>query len=106
VADDRDTGRSLKRVTVRFGPEKPMFTGFTKNLSSTGIFLKTPKVFKPGTVLHLELRLQERRWQMKAVVIWARTAPANLALVLESGMGLQFLDPTPEWQRFNRELKG
>ena len=105
MPDDRRAYRSLKRVTVRFGMEKPQYTGFTKNLSTTGIFIKTPKVFKAGTVLQLNLRVKDLSIDMQGRVVWAKVAPPKLALVLESGMGLHFIDPSNEWVEFCHSLK-
>ena len=44
---------------VRFGVEKPEKTGFTKNLSATGIFIRTNNVMKPGTTLQVQVELPE-----------------------------------------------
>ena len=84
----------------RYGVEKPDRTGFTMNLSETGLFVKTNNVYKPGTTLQLELEFPERKFSMWGRVIWAKKVPPQLAHILECGMGICFVDPSAEWMEF------
>ena len=40
---------------------------------------------------------------MWARVRWANTVPSQLTGVMASGMGVQFVDPTPDWIDYYRE---
>lgn len=95
--EKRVTRRAKRRVMVRFGEGEPNRTAFTKNLSETGLFLQSNHVFKPGTVLHVELRFPDREFSLWARVVWAKKVPPQLAHILECGMGICFIEPTPEW---------
>ena len=94
--DKRANERALKRVMVKFGTDKPNRTGFTKNLSATGLNIKTNNVMKPGTTIQVELKFPERTFAMWARVVWAKKVPSQLAHVLECGMGVHFVDPPEE----------
>lgn len=98
--DNRVTDRAKRRLTCRFGVDKADKTGFTMNLSETGVFIKTNSVFAPGTTLHVELVFSEQKFTMWGRVVWAKKVPAQLAHILNCGMGVCFIDPTPEWLTF------
>ena len=100
MASKRGMGRARKRMMVRYGVDKADKTAFTINLSETGVNLKTNTVYKPGTTVQVELKFTDRTFSMWARVIWAKKVPPQLAHVLECGMGLCFVDPTPEWLEY------
>lgn len=100
MANNRYTDRARKRLMCRYGVEKPDRTGFTMNLSETGVFIKTNNVFKPGTTLQVELPFPEATFVMWGRVIWAKKVPPQLAHILECGMGVCFIDPSAEWLQF------
>ena len=104
--DNRSRERSLKRLMVRYGVDKADRTAFTKNLSETGIYVKTNAVFKPGTTLQLEVRAPDQAFHMWARVVWAKKVPAQLAHVLECGMGLSLVNPDPQWAEFVQRRLG
>ena len=82
---------------VKYGAEKADRTAFTKNVSTTGLHIQTNHVFKPGTTLQIEIHMPDKVFSMWARVAWAKKVPAQLAHVLECGMGLSFVNPSPEW---------
>ena len=102
--ENRDRDRARKRTMVRYGIDKADRTGFTKDLSSTGLFIKTNHVFKPGTTIQVELTFPDRTFSMWARVVWAKKVPPQLAHVLECGMGVCFVDPDPDWITFFQQL--
>lgn len=85
---------------VRFGEDSPDRSGFTKNLSETGIFIQTNAVPRPGTLIQVELHFPERKFSLWARVMWGKKVPPQLAHILECGMGLRFVDPPLEWVAF------
>lgn len=105
MGDKHVLNRSRKRFTVRFGPGGPQFAGFTKNLSETGLYLKTPKTFEAGTRLDLQIRGGDRVFEMTGTVVWAKMVPPRLAMALESGMGVAFDSPSAEWREFCARLQ-
>lgn len=98
--EQRNTRRAKRRIMVRFGEGTPNRTAFTKNLSETGLFLQTNHVYKPGTVLSVEMQFPDRTFATWARVVWAKKVPPQLAHILECGMGVCFLEPSPEWLAF------
>jgi Tfp pilus assembly protein PilZ len=105
--EKRRIKRSLRRVMVRFGTRKADKTAFTKNVSETGMFLQTNSVFRPGTTLQIHAEFPDRSFTMWARVVWAKKVPPQLSHLLGSGMGITFIDPSPEWldyyHRWSRE---
>jgi Tfp pilus assembly protein PilZ len=96
----RTRDRAKKRVMVRYGVDEPSRTGFTTNISPTGMQIQTNQVFKPGTTIHIEVRFSDRSFHLRARVVWAKKATPMLAQIVPSGMGVQFLDPGPEWTEY------
>ena len=101
--DKRNINRAKRRVMVRFGTSAADKTAFTKNVSETGLFVQTNSVFKPGTTIQVNIKFPDREFSMWARVIWAKAVPPQLAHVLECGMGVCFIDPSPEWLAHFRE---
>jgi Tfp pilus assembly protein PilZ len=103
--DKRRGSRARRRIMVKYGLSTADKTAFTKNLSETGLFIQTNSVFKPGTTIHVAIQFPNDTVSMWAQVVWAKVVPAQLAHVLECGMGVHFIDPTPDWINFFREWK-
>lgn len=101
--EKRNVHRAKRRVMVKYGPSAVDKTAFTKNVSETGLYVHTNQVFKPGTTIHVQLQFPNRTFSMWARVVWAKAVPPQLAHVLECGMGICFIDPSPEWIAFFRE---
>ena len=101
----RSEGRARRRVMVKYGLSAADKTAFTKNLSETGLFIQTNSVFKPGTTIHVAIQFPQDTVSMWAEVVWAKVVPPQLAHVLECGMGVRFVDPTPDWKATFREWK-
>jgi hypothetical protein len=92
--------RSRKRFLVRFTINGVERTGFTKNISDRGLNIHTNQVARPGTTLPVVVRVEEGTFSLWATVVWAKKVPPELAHLLECGMGVRFIDPTPEWVEF------
>jgi Tfp pilus assembly protein PilZ len=101
----RRQSRAKRRIMVRYGLSAADKTAFTKNLSETGLFIQTNSVFKPGTTIHVQIQFPNDTVSMWAQVVWAKVVPAQLAHVLECGMGVHFIDPTPDWKAFFLDWK-
>ena len=99
----RRQGRAKRRIMVKYGLSTADKTAFTKNLSETGLFIQTNSVFKPGTTIHVQIQFPKETFSMWGRVVWAKVVPPQLAHVLECGMGICFIDPSPEWIAFFRD---
>jgi hypothetical protein len=95
--DSRGAGRARRRLMVRFASNGVVRTGFTKDISETGLFLQTNQVVRPGTTLEVHIHFPERTVRRWGRVMWAKKVPVQLAHVLQCGMGIRFLDPPADW---------
>ena len=96
-SDNRNTRRARLRLMVRFGTTVPDKTGFTKNVSESGLFIHTNQVFRPGTTIQVEAQFPDRKFTFWGRVVWAKQVPPQLAHILECGMGVCFVNPSPAW---------
>ncbi len=85
--------RSRRRLPVHFGPEGPEHIGYSGNISSSGMMIRTGRVYAPGTRLQIEIEIQKRVVRLGAVVIWARTGEVQWIAFGRVGMGVRFIDP-------------
>jgi Tfp pilus assembly protein PilZ len=90
--------RKRGRVRVRYGIGSLEQAAFTNNLSLSGAFIRTNRVYRPGTTIQLELCFPEEPITMWAQVIWAKQVPPQLAQTVNCGMGVRFFNPAPEWE--------
>lgn len=88
--------RAHKRLEVRYGLDEPTHIGYSGNLSKTGIMLRAVKVFAPGSVLNLDLKLPGGSVRARGEVVWAREGPPQWIMTGRIGMGITFIDPPPE----------
>jgi hypothetical protein len=90
MVDKRNLGRHRKRFTLRFGSKEPVKIGFTEDISTTGLFIKSAYVCNTGSVISVELDLdKERKVLLEARVMWAKKVPPQMIhLVKKCGMGV------------------
>jgi len=101
--EKRISNRAKRRLMVKYGTSAAEKTAFTRNVSETGLFLQTNQVFTPGTTIQVQIQFPERTFSMWGRVVWAKVVPPQLAHILECGMGVCFIDPSPDWFSHFRE---
>jgi molecular chaperone DnaK len=85
-------------VKLPFATPEEFIAKYGPNISLGGIYLRMKAVKPPGTLVNLELKLADgRRLLHASTVIHFVTGQTGEGL---SGMGLRFLEPSPETQRF------
>ncbi len=99
-----DENRAQKRLRVRHGTVSPDHEAVTQNLSASGLYLTSDRLFAPGTTLNLEVFTDEGIFRLRALVTWTRQVPEALEERLHEGMGMQVIDPPEEWKMFCRRL--
>lgn len=90
MADKRIQKRHRKRIPLRYGVEAPTRMGFTEDISSEGIFIKTGVVLPPNTDLKIELSASTQQLVvLEGTVSWAKKVPPNLLRLTKGGMGIR-----------------
>jgi len=111
VADKRDLRRHKKRLSIHFGiGEEASRVAFTEDISIGGMFIKTPNVAPPNSMIRIEFSIGNERVILDARVMWAKKVPQNMFhLVKKSGMGVRFLRfhrGEEQYHEFCREMAG
>jgi hypothetical protein len=89
--------RVKRRFLVEFESAGVKHTGFTHNMSTSGIFVCSIRSPKPGTVVSMVLRrLKDEDLSLKGVVVRSFRGPAALAGLMPSGFGVKFSQTPPE----------
>ena len=88
----RQTKRKARRVQVRFwdaADETPR-SGYTINVSATGLFVGTNRPLPPGRRVQLAISLDERELTLDGTVVHAARVSPLLQRLRPSGMGVRF----------------
>jgi hypothetical protein len=93
MPEKRKLDRHRKRYSLRFGSGEPTQFGFTEDISTTGIFIKSVNVCTIGSVILVELTIdKERKVLLEGRVMWAKKVPPQMIhLVRKSGMGVHII---------------
>ena len=85
--------RLRKRVEVLYGKDRPRFIGYSRNVSRAGIMVGSTRVYAPGTVLQLQVKLPSGTFRLQGVVIWAREGSVQWLASGRIGMGIVLIRP-------------
>ena len=89
----RSALRINRRMTVKFGAEKPEHLGYTIDISKDGLFIGANTVFRSGGVLTVQLTTREGAIVfLKGEIRWSQKMPAQYAHKVKSGMGLRIVE--------------
>lgn len=93
MADKRTLTRIRRRLSLRFGVDKPVRMAFTEDVTDDGMFIKTTNLYRPGTQMFIELIMpDEDKVTLVGVVRWSKKVPPNLIhLVKKAGMGVRIV---------------
>ncbi len=90
--EKRRTRRYSRRLRVRFGPNDFTHSGFTSDVSATGMFVVTSAPVSIGNRLHVEVIADEnQKLFFEGVVARLTIVPSELRQVVKGGFGLRFL---------------
>src|ERR1700730_17963052 len=98
MAEKRSAPRSRRRLLVDFETPAAKTTGFTEDLSRTGLFVRTIRIPGLGTSLRAVLHLPS--WgdtPIEGTVVRSYRAPAALRSVVPTGFGLRIERHFPEY---------
>lgn len=89
MSDKRLFKRIKKSLQVSIRSENGTQKALTEDVSAAGFFIKTQKVFPPGTILNITLKGPSENIELSGRVVWARKVPSNLFhLASKNGMGV------------------
>ncbi|HTP64303.1 MAG TPA: response regulator [Geobacteraceae bacterium] len=95
----RVTPRFIARLRIRYGENaEKLLTDYSINLSTGGVFIETEDYLPIDTILSIEFILPENEKTIccRGRVAWLNSAGAMVNPNLPAGIGLQFLDISPE----------
>jgi len=107
--EENQTKGADKRVNLRapliiqkvhLDAERPVFFGYSKNISCSGLFIATTNPIEPGEQIDLEIPLPpplNDKIRCRCEVVWKR--PFGKHLPFEPGMGLKFVNLPEEVSR-------
>jgi Tfp pilus assembly protein PilZ len=90
--------RFRTRLPVSYGPGDFDCESFAESISPGGLHIHTNEVFKVGTRLVMRVEFPEKTVCLQGEVTWAIRVPDQLQETMVCGMGISFIDPSPEWQ--------
>lgn len=93
MAEKRIIKRVRRRLSLRFGQDKPVRMAFTEDVTNLGLFIKTTNLYQPGTEITIELILpDETKVNFIGFVRWSKKVPPNMIhLVKKAGMGVKIV---------------
>ena len=104
MADQRLFKRIKKNLPLSICAGGEKYTARTEDISAIGFFIKTQKVFPPGTILDITVQGAASTIEASCRVVWARRVPSNLFhLANKNGMGVLIVDfkkGEEEYQQF------
>lgn len=101
----RKEARKFKRLNIRFGPEEPSHRGNAIQVSAAGAFIQVSRpIYKEGSRLVIEFPTPEGVLVVPSLVKFAKNVPIQLTRHGRSGMGVEFLETTPEFTNFIKSL--
>ena len=89
--------RFTKRLEVKFSSGGDTYKGRSSNLSQGGLFIRTKRVFAPGTTIDIELVLPDGTISfLKGIVRWAE----KTHLAIKNGMGIELMEKDTAFMNF------
>lgn len=90
---------------VRFGPppDPPKYKGYVVDMSDSGLFIKTDRVFKTGIKLDIEIQDGDKCYKVEGTVASSNKVPPALANTVKSGMGIIIANHDPELLRIYKD---
>lgn len=113
MAEKRNAPRKKKRLIVDFDVETAdsqaagRTTGFTHDISRSGLFVRTIRIPQIGRTLNAVLHLpQGKQVAIQGKVVRSFRAPASLRYVVPSGFGLRlYREGSPGYDEFTASIE-
>jgi hypothetical protein len=101
VSERRGFGRKKRRFLVEFKLRGAQCTGFTYDISASGIFVRSVRLPEPGTFMSADLHLPEgKRLTVRGKVVRSFRVPASLARLVPSGFSMKLSESPEDYFQF------
>lgn len=98
MAEKRKQKRKAKRLYVRYFSHDLEFRGNTSNFSSSGLFIRTSKPFRPGVPVKIAFKAQEdREICLHGICVRSTKNPFTSS---KNGMGVQISSKPEDYEKF------
>jgi predicted thioesterase len=100
-AEQRRHPRIRRRFQVTIAGRGRSFSGFTGDLSSSGVLVYCTEILQPGTAVTASMKLEGQTVSFGAMVRWSRSASRTNSNETQHSMGLAFLSgPGAAYQEY------
>ena len=96
----RNVLRVHRRFKVHFSSQCGSFnhTGFSENISPTGLCISSNHLCEVGQQIWLKVFLDHETYEVvQSVVTWRRKAPAEFQMAVRHGMGIRITQASEKW---------
>jgi hypothetical protein len=101
MAERRGFARKKRRFLVEFDLRGASCTGFTYDVSPTGIFVRSVSLPDPGTLMTANLHLPEgKRVTVRGRVVRSFRVAASLSRLIPSGFSIRLSESPEDYYQF------
>jgi hypothetical protein len=105
MAERRSFARKKRRFLVEFQVRGSSCTGFTYDVSPSGIFVRSARLPEPGAFMTANLHLAEgKRIAVRGRVMRSYRVPPALARMVPSGFSMKLSDTPEDYFQFLASL--
>lgn len=100
--EKRTCRRKIRRLNISFSDGVIEYSGISSDFSCSGIFIRTRKGFREGTILKMEIGMEDgKKLHLTGVV--KRTIKTQVSHY-KNGMGVEITSAPPEYNNFINDL--
>ena len=105
MAEKRFSTRRKRRYLVEWIADEILCTGFTQDISPTGIFVRSAFIPRVGAVLALQLLLPSgEKLKVRGRVVRSHRLPQHMRSVLPSGFAIRLSEAPEEYFQLRASL--
>ena len=101
MSERRSFARKKRRFLVEYHLRGAQCTGFTYDVSPSGIFVRSVRLPEPGTALTAQLHLPEgKKVEVRGRVVRSFRVPPALSRVIPSGFSIRLAETPEDYYQF------
>ena len=107
MAERRFSTRKRRRYLIEWQSDDSLCTGFTHDISPTGVFIRSTYIAKIGAILTMQLLIPGGgKLRLRGIVVRSQRVPQNLRGVVPSGFGVRLNEAPEEYFQLLANLFG